>query len=379
MEYYNVWDLVGVHVKITKGFLDKLNYKIFVKFKTKRQAHNFIFKNKEYPYSTFKNLLKPSYQNNQFIPLDFLINICDISGISRQELQKSTISYKSQRSVNYIENPILPIEINPVFDMIYAHNIGDGTVCVVKNRLPYFAYRQFNQLYREGYTKKIEFIFGNVKYKKKKFEEVTRVRCPTALSSLFFKYYGLNDRSFLSETARISPIIYEKGKDRKLAVLIAFIIDEGHIDSTQITIVLKNRLLIEDLQKICYSLGYKTTVVYKKGDYEKYVSLNILRQGMKKLFNDYLKINKRYPLIDLGFKGEKIRKSFEIVNRKIKKTKGNQNIILEVLKDEQLSVNQLANRINMTRQGIRYHVHNLLNKGKIRIIDNKPLNWIYGV
>jgi len=33
----------------------------------------------------------------------------------------------------------------------------------------------------------------------------------------------------------------------------------------------------------------------------------------------------------------------------------------------------------MTRQGIRFHIHNLLKQSKIRIIDNKNPNWIYGV
>ena len=68
----------------------------------------------------------------------------------------------------------------------------------------------------------------------------------------------------------------------------------------------------------------------------------------------------------------------ESLHGKIYKTKGNQNIILEILKKEQLSVNQLANRLNMTRQGVRYHIHNLLNSKKIRLLDKTKDNWIYG-
>lgn len=52
---------------------------------------------------------------------------------------------------------------------------------------------------------------------------------------------------------------------------------------------------------------------------------------------------------------------------------------LEILKIEQLSVNQLANRLSMTRQGVRYHIYNLIKEGKIKIKDNTQDNWIYGV
>ena len=105
----------------------------------------------------------------------------------------------------------------------------------------------------------------------------------------------------------------------------------------------------------------------------------ILREGMKKLYFDYQKLNDKYPIIDLGFKGEKIKKSFEIHKRNIINSKGNQDLIFNLLKLESLSVNQIADRISMTRQGVRYHIHNLLNQGKIKIIDNTNQNWLYGV
>ncbi|MBS3080145.1 hypothetical protein J4221_01620 [Candidatus Pacearchaeota archaeon] len=33
----------------------------------------------------------------------------------------------------------------------------------------------------------------------------------------------------------------------------------------------------------------------------------------------------------------------------------------------------------MTRQGIRFYIHNLINEGKIKIIDKNNPNWVYGV
>lgn len=378
-EEYNIWDLEGVHVSISEDFLSKLNHLIFEKFKVKRVAYQSIFGNKLYTFTVFKNMLKPSYHAHQFIPLEFVTTLCEELNISKEELQKNILAYRSWGSVNSIKSPKLPIEITPVFDMIYAHNIGDGTVSKAKGRFPYFAYRQFNEFYRESYQKKIEFVFGNIKRKKETFLDNTRIRCPSVLSSLFFKHYNLDDRSFLSDTARISQKVFDKGKDSLLAVLVALIIDEGHIDSTQIAIGLKNGLLIDDLKKICDLLGYDASVCRGKGEYFGFDHLRIKRNGMKKLYEDYLELNNNYPVINLGIKGERIKKSFEISSRGIIRTKGNSNLIIEILKSENLSVNQIASRINMTRQGVRYHIHKLLNRGRVRILDKTKSNWTYGV
>jgi len=377
MKEYNIWDLEGVHIKVKKEFIIKLNKRITEIYKVKRNLYKQI--NLKIPFGVFKNMLKIGYYDKWFVPLEFLLKICNNLNIPKENLQNSITAYKSWGSVNYIESPKLPILVTPVFHMIYAHNIGDGTVSIAKNRFPYFAYRQFNQFYREAFIKKLDYIFGKIHYEKKEVIDTTRVRCPSVLSGIFFKHYNLNDRGFLSDTARISERVFEDGKDAMLAVLIGFIIDEGHVDSTQVTIVLKNKELVEDLGLICKKLGYKFTISYKVGEYTGFVGLNILREGMKKLYSDYLILNRKYRVIDLGIKGERIANSFKIVERKIKMVKGNKDIIFNILKNEQLSVNQLTERLLMTRQGVRFHIHNLLKDNKIKIIDNSQQNWLYGV
>lgn len=377
---FHIWDLQRVNIKLTIIFIKLINEKINEKFKTKQRAWSNIFEDKTVPFTTFKNILKESYSKEFFVPLEVYLKIIEKIEISKEELEKNIISYKTSGGTNYIEKPILPIKINPVFDMIFAHNVGDGTVINPKRgRLPYFGYRQFDKFYRIAYVRKLEFIFGKIKYKEDYFEKSTRPYCPSALSSLFFKYYNLKIEDFLSDRARIPEIIFND-KHRMMAVLIAFIIDEGYVDSTHIIINLKNKLLIEDLNKICNILGYKSKITQAKSDEHKdYWRLYILRDGMKKLWSDYLEISKKYLIIDLGWKGKKIENSFKINQREIIKTGGNRDLILGILKNEQLSVNQLADRVNMTRQGIRYHIHNLINRGKIKIINKDELNWIYGV
>ena len=100
---------------------------------------------------------------------------------------------------------------------------------------------------------------------------------------------------------------------------------------------------------------------------------------MNFFYRDYLFLRKKYPVVDLGKKGKQIEDSFKIYSRVIQRIPGNQELILKILENEKLSVNQLALRINMTRQGVRYHIHNLIKDNKIRIVNKNDSNWLYGV
>lgn len=377
---FHIWNLERVHIQIRQEFLKYINSEIKQKFHSKRSAYDRIFKIEKIPFSTFKNILKKSNMINFFVPLEIYLSICKELDISKEDLEENIVKYKTAGGVNNIENPLLPIKITPVFDMLFAHHLGDGTVVNPKSgRLPYFGYRQFDKFYRIQYIKKIEDIFGEIKFKKDYIGHSTRPYCPPTLSSLFFKYYNVKIEDFRSDKARIPLFIFNKGKNSLLAILIAFIIDEGSIDSTQITIHLHNELLIKDLGRICELLDYKYKITKGKYDTEDYDKLHILRDGMKKLWSDYEMLNSKYPKINLGWKGKKIEDSFKIYSRKIIRTKGNNELIFLLLKKEQLSVNQISEILFMTRQGVRYHIHNLLRNKRIKIINKNESNWIYGV
>ncbi len=379
MEEFNLWDLKRVNVKVDKNFFNKLTTEIDLRFKSRRDFYNQTFDSKSLPFSTFRNFLKRYHSLKFFIPLEFYLKIIEKLDTSKEELQRNIISYKTASGINFIENPILPIKIDPVFHMIFAHNIGDGTVINPKNgRLPYFGYRQFDEFYRIAYVRKLEHVFGKIIYPEQYFMKSTRSYAPAVISSLFFKYYKFNIENFLSDKARIPDFILKSEKDNLLAILIAFIIDEGHVDSTQIVINLKNGLLVVDLKEICDTLAYDSKVTQAKSEIAKgCVRLHILRKGMKKLYEDYRSINKCYPVINLGWKGDKIKRSFEISSRPIIRTKGNAELILKLLEKEPQSINQLAERINMTRQGVRFHIHNLLKQDKIKSVDKTKPNWEY--
>lgn len=375
MREMNIWELgERINIKIKAGFLKDIKSRIKEKHRTKRSLYNSL--NCKLSFKSFSNLLKEGHHNKWFVPLNIFLSICENVGINKYVLQENILAYKTSRGPNYIYNPILPIKITPIFDMITAHNIADGTVIDPKRgRKPYFGYRQFEPIVRELYVRKIESVFGKVHFAKEYFLRSTRSYCPTAVSIAFFDVYKLNSRSYLSETARIPTEILEKDKDHLLAVLLAFVIDEGSVDSTMISIRMKNVELTHDLYLICQKLDYKASFSVKNN----YGFLNILRTGMRKLFEDYLNLLNKYPEVNLGKREQKIKQSFEIHNRSIFKTKGNKQIILKMLENEELTVNQIAARIKMTRQGARFHIHNLKKEDKVEITGKTTNgNLVYG-
>ncbi|MBI3034989.1 hypothetical protein HYY71_01580 [Candidatus Woesearchaeota archaeon] len=361
----NIWDLGNkINIKVTDNFIDLINSKIKEKYGAKRNAHKELIRYYNIPFSTFKVRMKRGYK--YFIDLDILLNLCKILNIPINDLQKNVIAYKSRKGSNYIENPKLPIEITPMFDMLIAHHMADGGVINPKNgRKKYFGYRQFNDNFRELYIKKFESLIGKIKFNKDYIKDSTRAYCPTVITNLFFSYYNLKEEDYLTEKSFIPKEIKEKGKENLLVVLIAFIIDEGHVDSTLITIGLKNKRLIEDLQDICKKLGYES--INKERKKQGLFYIYILSEGVKKLYNDYKELKKSYPEVSLGIKEDKVKNIVDI-NKKVKIfLKGNKEKIIDLLLENNYSANEIAKMLSTTRQGSGYLMRELLKEGKIEV------------
>ena len=296
--------------------------------------------------------------------------------LSNETLQCNVVAYKIRRGKNYIEKPILPIVITPIFDMLIAHHIADGTVVNPKNgRKPYFSYRQYNQNYKKLYLTKIESVFGRLNYQKDYFENTTEVYFPVVVSELMFKLYDLNVNSFKSEIARIPPKIFAKSWKHKLAFLIGMIIDEGHVDSTLIVVRLKNLLLVKDLQRLCNDFGYDTRVTEGKDG-----MVNLYLKSLSKFYKDYNQLLNEYPEVSLGKKEDKIKEFIGRLNKPRLYLPGNIEKVLKELSKESLSANDIAKKLGMTRQGARYLIRKLEAERKIKVGSIAKFgNWKYVV
>ena len=155
------------------------------------------------------------------------------------------------------------------------------------------------------------------------------------------------------------------------------IIDEGHIDSSLIVIRVKNVNLIKDLSKLCVDLGYDYSL---KIENNAYACLYMLSSSLGKFYKDYLVLKEEYPEVDLGYKGLKLREFIDRIDKPKIYRPGNVDIILKLLSKEHLTVNELATRLRMTRQGARYLIHKLEEENKVEVKSIvKFANWKYGV
>ncbi|HLD05775.1 MAG TPA: LAGLIDADG family homing endonuclease [Candidatus Nanoarchaeia archaeon] len=364
-EQINIWDLGDkINVKVNQSFIDLINRLIKLQFKNKKNIHQRLNRTYKIPFNVFKDRLKRGYR--YFVDLEILLTLCDLLNIPKDRLQKEIIAYKARRGHNYIENPKLPIKITPLFDMLIAHHIGDGYMVQIQGRKIYFGYRQYNEKYRMLYLKKIEAIFGKLRYKIDYFhkEGSTNIYFPVSVSGLMFKVYDLKPEDFMSETARIPEPIFQKNWKHQLAFLLGIIIDEGHVDSSLIVIGMKNRLFIEDLNRLCGELQYTSCVRERK---DGMTSLYILSNSLPKFFRDYQTLLSEYPQVDLGYKGEKIKEFISRIFKPKLYLKGNKTNILKELSSRELTVNEIATSLNMTRQGARYLVKELTKESKIEV------------
>lgn len=364
---YHIWEFGNhINVKIKPEFLNQINNKIKSTYGSKQNLYDFLDLNES--WDTFRNKLKPCFPN--FIELSFLIQVCESVKISKYKLEKNILAYKTRRGNNYIHDPVLPVKKHPLIPMIISHNIGDGTVINPKNRIPYFGYRQFNSEQKLLYISRIESVFGKTNYAHNylKLNKSTRSYSPTAISKILFNISKTDEKGFLSETARIPTWIFAENWKYQLAFLLGIIIDEGHVDSTLIIIRMKNKEIIKDIGKICSNLNYEHSI---KSGKNKIYCLYILRSAIPTFLADYDEFINEFPCAQIG------RKEFEIksiLNRKreITRIPGNSDKILNMLAGNEMSTKQIAKRLNMTRQGVRYHIKSLEKQEKIRLVKVVP-------
>jgi hypothetical protein len=222
-------------------------------------------------------------------------------------------------------------------------------------------------------------VFGTLRYNNEYFADSnnTKVYCPTVVADLMFSSYNLNINSFKTEIAVVPKKLLEKDWKHKLAFLIGIIIDEGHVDSNLIVIRMKNHEFVKGLRKICSELSYNTTLKFENNNF---ACLYMLSSTLSKFYKDYLVLKVEYPEIDLGYKGLKLKEFIDRIDKPKIYRPGNSDVILNLLSKECLTVNELATRLKMTRQGARYLIHKLAKENKIEVKSiAKFANWKYGV
>lgn len=359
-----------ISIKLNKSFLKLLLKSLKSKYKNRRTIYNKL--NTSLTYQSFSSYLNISFKH--FRSLDVMSKLCELGEMPLEELEKNIVGYRTVRGRITIIKPKLPIEVNPIFDMLIVHLMADG--CCIKfkdKRTIYYCYRQFNEFFRNIFIKKSEIVFGNLCFQRDYFDKMRGVYLPEVLTLILLWYYDLKPENFLTEKARIPQVFFSKSKDFLLATILAFIIDEGNIDSSGICIRLKNKNLILDLQKIAKELNYSSRVSRDKEMWVLYLNA----ESTRKLYFDYIELKRIYNEVSLGIKEEKLKLIIERENKEWKNLGEGmvKNKIVDLLKSKDKSIKELSSALNITRQGIRYHINELRELNVIRT-ENVKKNYV---
>jgi len=361
MDILHLYDLdlkEDVSVLLTDEFLSEVRNKIKSKYKTRRYLHREL--GLVGSFESFRHIFDNKYSN--FRPFSEFLLVCEKIGISKTELERNVTAYRTTKGHIVVYKPVLPVNINPIFDMLVAHIMGDGCCIKPKGKKPYFNYVQCGKELRMLFLKKVERCFGILKYDEEYFNEKRMIYIPVVVSSFLSQYYSLRPADFDEKNAEIPEKVFNHGKEHILAFLIAMIIDEGHVDSSQIEIGLYNKKLTIGLNRICSILGYDSTLVLSKRSH-----LYILAEGVKKFWGDYQRLKAKYPEVSMGYK-ERLIEDFMIRKTKFwRSAKQNEtkNHIIELLSEKPRSIIELAGILQVSRQGIKYHIKGLEKLGYI--------------
>jgi len=305
------------------------------------------------------------YQNSP-IPLNILIKLAKTLNISLLEIEKEIVMYKQMfvPNKNSVQNPILPIQITPYLTSVIANLFFDGSV-PEDGKGTY--YSQKNEQIMNDFIQKVKKVFGDVQYSlKKDHRGVLKCRVPRIIGEICRHIYGVD--SFGTFDAKLPKKIFRLSQEHKIAFVLTGIIDEGSIAyDGSVIFSISNKGMITGFNNLCNELGLKTGGVKQKKETSHYY-LYIL--STNKLSHIITSFSKKYSLISLHSKAERLVKSLEIKNQKYFNTKKfadiRKNLILNELKQKDSSVNTLSNKFLIPPRTIRRYFYRLIKEGKIK-------------
>ncbi len=270
-----------------------------------------------------------------------------------------------------------PIRVTPEFDAIVSHLMGDGTLGTDKS---YASYKQKNGLARRNFLQQLFNVFGIFQINPS-FEKYWQVCIPKPIELLIKMHYGLGDAGCLER--RLPPAIKNKPKEHRLAALLAFLVDEGHIGDA-IELYSGNRELLQDYQDLAMNLGYNCSKINSRKGNKTPNQIHSFRISLKdscKLLEDIRALSLTFPNLGLAHKQpvlEEIvfRQSLEH-HKKNKNKRGETKQKILALAETGITTQQLVAKLHVGGQTIREHLAKLEAAGVILKCEktSKAILW----
>jgi len=311
-----------------------------------------------------------------WVPLKVMIDISKELKISLLNMEKNVISY-GQMYVPYrvcIKDPILPIKISPYLTSIVSNLYFDGSL--PKDGKGSY-YNQKDREVMRGFSKRLEAVFGKMYYTNElDHKGVIKHRHPRIVGEICKSIYNVN--SFSSKESKLTKVLQKLSKDHKISFILMAILDEGSIayDGT-IMFGVYNKDLCEGVRKLCIKVGLEVgDLKRKKGSGFYYFHI----KSREKLYLLCKSISKKYPLITIGKKEERLKISLQIKKQKYKNTKEfSENRKRKIIKETQLkpcSINCLSIKFLIPPRSIRRYMCELIEEKKVKR-EKKGKEYIY--
>jgi len=302
------------------------------------------------------------------IPLKVLMDLFDMFDIPLSKMEKEITMYKQLHvpSKNSIIKPKLPLKSNPYLTSIVANLFFDGSV-PKDGRGTY--YNQKNPKIMNDFINKIKYVFGDVYYSiKTDHRGVLKCRMPRIVGEICKRIYDIN--SFGSFDSKLPKIIFNLDEEHKMSFVITAILDEGSISyDGNIMFGVSNKPMCEDVRNLCNILKLNPGNVKRKSDTNHYY-FHI--KSKDKLMGILEFMNKKYPLISLHYKEDRLRYYFKIKKNIVRHTQefGNQRKyrIIQSISRKPKTVNHLAKELLIPPRSLRRHLINLQKQGKVKNI-----------
>lgn len=317
-------------------------------------------------YSSFKQWEK----GNCSIPLWFVLKVSKHLEIPIAELEKKIMLYQGPSTSTPILNPKLPLVEDGRLVRIITHILCDGWVSgaagtnLPKGKGP-SGYRNFNRTLIDKFEEDLS-VFGE--FKLDKDYKHGHILFPNVIQYILEKIYKIKFGTF---QGRLPKGFWYLSKHLIKEVIMAFGDDEGHVYDHNIDFYSMNKLLVGDLRNLFnYKFpGIKVSKIktnLHSAKNPKY-SISVL-SGSFPIFKKEIGFYHPLKMKDLEFNVERM----SMKQSRIKGlTKGR---ILDLLKENKLSAKELSRKTNVCHAQTLWHLNNLKEEGKIKIIDKGKFN-----
>lgn len=352
----HIWDFLNKGFQISVDLNKKMKEKIESLIKDK--IYEISDKLKIHPARLYDYFI---YKNHE-IPLKSLYNLSKILIIPLSDIEDNIILYKQKHvpAINSIKNPKLPIKIDPYFTSLVANLFFDGSV-PEDGKGTY--YNQKNEKIMNDFIKKINNIFGDVSYSlKRDHRGVLKCRMPRLVGEICREIYRV--KSFGTFDSEVPEILSNLDNNHKIAFVLTAIIDEGSIAyDGSIIFGVSNKILAEGVNNLCQNIGLKTGGVKTRKDSQHYYFYITSKQELKQIID---KFSKKYPLISLDYKKDRLEKALQIKRIKSYHTseffKCRIAKVIKELKNKPCTINEMSNKLILPPRTLRRYMYKLIDK-----------------